>query len=434
MATYLSRTPASAGNRKIYLWSGWVKRSLVNGTQQDLMAVSNATNDFSLFYFDTNESLTLNLTDNGSSSGLITTNRKFRDVSAWYHIVLAVDTTQATASDRVKIYVNGVQETSFSSSTYPSQNYEGLINTGLRMDISGQGSAFSGGTNSFFGSMTHVHFIDGTVYDADDFGETDSTTGIWKPKTAPSVTYGTNGFFLKFENSGAFGTDSSGNSNTFTVNGTMTQTIDTPSNVFATLNPLARRITNNDPTYSNGNTSLQGQTVDGQNNNAIATLGDLAKGKYYFECKVGTVGSDFGVGISDTPDPSNGIPEGSYEVFYKYDGTKWTGSYTSYGATYTTGDIIGCAFDVTAGTVEFYKNGVSQGTAATDLATNLDHGYTPMGYTNQGLMHFNFGNGYFGTTAVSSAGTNAGIGTFEYDVPSGYKAVCTKNINAQEYS
>jgi hypothetical protein len=86
--------------------------------------------------------------------------------------------------------------------------------------------------------MAHVHFIDGTAYDADTFGETDATTGIWKPKTAPSVTYGTNGFFLKFENSGAFGTDSSGNANTFTVNGTMTQTIDTPSNVFATLNPL----------------------------------------------------------------------------------------------------------------------------------------------------------------------------------------------------
>ena len=93
-------------------------------------------------------------------------------------------------------------------------------------------------SNYFNGSMTHLHWIDGTAYDADDFGETDSTSGIWKPKTAPSVTYGTNGFFLKFENSGAMGTDSSGNSNTFTVSGTLTQNVDTPSNNFATLNPL----------------------------------------------------------------------------------------------------------------------------------------------------------------------------------------------------
>ena len=427
-STYLSKAVSTTGNRRTWTFSAWVKRANVSTSAFNIITMrSGAEQEW--ISFDQNSIHVSRYS--GSYIYRYITNRLFRDNSAWYHIVVRMDTTQATGSDRMRLYINGVQETSFSTETQVSQNADTTWNTsGYTNYIGNEGN----NQNYFDGEMSHIHLCDGQSYAPTEFGETDSTTGIWKPKTAPSVTYGTNGFFLKFENSGAFGTDSSGNSNTFTVNGTMTQTIDTPSNVFATLNPLARRLTTNDPTYSNGNTSLQGQTVNGQNNNAIATLGDLAKGKYYFECKVGTVGSDFGVGISDTPDPSNGIPEGSYEVFYKYDGTKWTGSYTSYGATYTTGDIIGVAFDVTAGTIEFYKNGVSQGVASSDLATNLDNGYAPMGYTNRGLMNFNFGNGYFGTTAVSSAGTNAGIGTFEYDVPSGYKAVCTKNINAEEYS
>jgi hypothetical protein len=441
MASKLHFTQATGTSTKKFTFSCWVK---VN-TESDQSGVpgffstSNGWADGTgiAFAFNSQQLRIYNGANGvGGSNMNRVQDRLFRDQNGWYHLVFQADTDESAIADRMKVYVNGTQQTitnvGGTDLNLPAQgaSWQNLGVSGQTLQI---GSASQ--SNQYFdGIIAHAHFCDGYSYPASTFGETDSTTGIWKPKTSPSVTYGTNGFFLKFENSGSMGTDSSGQSNNFTVTGTVTQTIDTPSNVFATLNPLARRITTNDPTYSNGNTSLQGQTVDGQNNNAIATLGDLAKGKYYFECKVGTVGSDFGVGISDTPDPSNGIPEGSYEVFYKYDGTKWTGSYTSYGATYTTGDIIGCAFDVTAGTVEFYKNGVSQGIAATDLATNLDHGYTPMGYTNQGLMHFNFGNGYFGTTAVSSAGTNAGIGTFEYDVPSGYKAVCTKNINAQEYS
>jgi hypothetical protein len=423
-STYLTRTPSSAGDLNTWTLSVWCKRAKPDSSTGSYVILSGDQSgtygDMIRFREDK-----LNFFNISNTTNYYFSNRLYRDISAWYHIVIQYDGANST----INAYVNGEDAGNVSISL----NENSSINNNTTQVIGARDS--SSPANIYDGSMAHFHFIDGTIYSASTFGETDSTTGIWKPKTNPSVTYGTNGFFLKFENTSDYGEDSSGNNNDWTVGGgTMTQTIDTPSNVFATLNPLARRITTNDPTYSNGNTSLQGQTVNGQNNNAIATLGDLAKGKYYFECKVGTVGSDFGVGISDTPDPSNGIPEGSYEVFYKYDGTKWTGSYTSYGATYTTGDIIGCAFDVTAGTVEFYKNGVSQGIAATDLATNLDHGYTPMGYTNQGLMHFNFGNGYFGTTAVSSAGTNAGIGTFEYDVPSGYKAVCTKNINAQEYS
>jgi len=434
-STYLTRTEANFGtatNRKKCTISFWLKKSLLT-SQQAVMGVETTPaggsnearivlkSDDTFEFYDYQSGYTFRYK----------TNRLLRDTSAYYHIVLTVDTTQSTTSDRVKIYINGVQETSFSIGTHPNQNLDTFLNSGAYVQIGRQ----STGNSYFDGLISHFHFIDGTAYDASAFGETDATTGEWKAKTSPSVTYGTNGFFILKDGNSV--TDQSGNGNNFTVaGGTLTDLKDNPDNVFATLNPLARRLTSNDPTYLNGNTTLQGQTVNGQNNNGLATLGDLAKGKYYFECKIQTIGDNCGVGIVDTPDPSNGIPEGSHEIFYSNDGNKWNGSgYVSYGATYTTGDIIGCAFDVTSGTVEFYKNGVSQGTAATDLATNLNYGYTPMGYTNKGVMNFNFGNGYFGTTAVTSAqNPTDGIGIFEYTPPTNYRAVCTKSINAQEYS
>ena len=432
-SAYLTRTKTTPTDAKIFTASVWVKKA-GNDTSNGHYIIDSqggTSGAESTIAFETTQKLRFGEYDNGNIFNTVC-DAQFRDVHGWYHVVVAGDSTQATASNRVKIWVNG--ELQSVANDYPSQNHEFRLCRGSSAHDIGR---WQSGTSRYFdGQMAHFHFVDGTAYTPTTFGETDSTTGIWKPKTAPSgITYGNNGFWLKFDNSANMGLDSAG-SNNFTTNGTIIQNKDTPSNVFATLNPLARRLTNNAPTYSNTNSSLQGQTVDGQNNNAIATLGDLAKGKYYFECKVGTVGSDFGVGISDTPNPANGIPEGSHEIFYKYDGTKWNGSaYASYGATYTTNDIIGCAFDVTTGTVQFYKNGVSQGTAATDLATNLDNGYTPMGYTNQGLMHFNFGNGYFGTTAVSSAqNPTDGVGIFEYTPPTNYRAVCTKSINAQEYS
>ena len=429
-STYLTHTTSTPTNNDKCTISFWLKFSSVGS---DLGIFSQHTDSNNRIQLARLSSGALSLFQKVSSSIeiSITTNRLFRDVSAWYHVVIAFDTTQSTASDRVKFYVNGVEETSFSVSTYPSQNTDIRFNSSSLSQEIGRITA----DTYMDGAMSHVHFIDGIAYTPSAFGETDTTTGEWKAKTSPSVTYGNNGFFILKDGNGI--TDQSGEGNDFTLGGgTLTNLKDNPDNVFATLNPLARRLTSNDPTYLNGNTTLQGQTVNGQNNNGLATLGDLAKGKYYFECKIQTIGDNCGVGIVDTPDPSNGIPEGSHEIFYSNDGNKWNGSgYVSYGATYTTGDIIGCAFDVTSGTVEFYKNGVSQGTAATDLATNLNYGYTPMGYTNKGVMNFNFGNGYFGTTAVTSAqNPTDGIGIFEYTPPTNYRAVCTKSINAQEYS
>ena len=210
----------------------------------------------------------------------IATNRQFRDYNSWYHLVFSWDTTQSTADDRMKIYVNGVQETSFSSRTNPSQNYDAHLNTNIVHEIGRQTWNLSG---RFNGSMSHIHFCDGYTYQASDFGSTDSTTGEWNINTSPSVSYGTNGFWILKDGNSV--TDQSGNSNNWTVGGgTLTNTEDCPSNVFATWNPLVPL-----GSFSNGNTVWDSNASgDGS---AFSTLG-AETGKYYMECKVTTSNTD----------------------------------------------------------------------------------------------------------------------------------------------
>jgi hypothetical protein len=449
-STNLARTTwGTATNDKIFTMSVWVKRSGLGYQQIANSYASGLTYDNQLKFQNT-DAIELSVADNTVPAEYwLKTNRLFRDTSAWYHIVFAFDSTQATASDRYKLYVNGVQETSFSTSDYPPLNTTySFFNNSNANNIGSQ----HGGTGGFFnGLMAHFHFIDGTAYDASAFGETDATTGIWKPKTAPSVTYGTNGFFLKFENGGAFGTDSSGNANTFTVNGTMTQNIDTPSNVFATLNPLDKPGTANAPSFLNGNTTYNKTTTGvGNNSQANSTLA-FSSGKYYFEIKPTDsspqiVGIDQVDGISYNTDgnsiQSNGI------LYSSTDGNKYVYSTSSsYGNTWTTNDVIGVAVDLDNNFIYFSKNGTWQnsgdptsgatGTGGIQITlTNRLYRFSIMNFSyNQTTQtNANFGNGYFGTTAVSSAqNPDDGIGIFEYDVPAGYYALCTKSINAQEY-
>ena len=276
-STDLRLTGQTPTNNKIFTFSAWVKKGASG--YQTIMSWENNSSSSQTFRINTKNDDVLQILD--YSGGVVmdyTTTQVFRDTSAWYHIVVAVDTTNATANDRTKLWVNGERVTSFGTQTTYS------LNASTQAQQSNYFCAI-GSVNSLYywnGSMAHVHFIDGTAYDADTFGETDATTGIWKPKTAPSVTYGTNGFFLKFENSGAFGTDSSGNGNNFTVNGTMTQTIDTPDNVFATWNPLAGFALPNGG-FSNGNTTAT-QSGNTSWTGAISNLG-VNSGKYYCEIK-----------------------------------------------------------------------------------------------------------------------------------------------------
>jgi hypothetical protein len=442
-STYLTRTPSSAGNRKTWTWSGWVKTATTSGDKGIFSASTDASNRNAInlsnegyFIFDYEVGGTRNV--------LSSQNATYRDVSGWYHLVVAVDTTQATDTNRVKMYVNGSQITLTGVvNNYPSQNADMFVNNTVSHSIGRQ----DWGTSYFDGSMAHVHLIDGTAYDADTFGQTDATTGIWKPKTAPSVTYGTNGFFLKFASSGSMGTDSSGNGNDFTVNGTLTQTQDTPSNVFATLNPLLD--VNNSPTFSNGNTTATGSS----SGTARFTGSNLcvSKGKWYYEVKVTVSGSNPYVGVIDAQsnlrrdgiyfvDAASGVNDSGYAVNMSGDiYHNNSNSYATNIGSVSTGDILGFAIDLDSAqrTCEIYKNGTSQ--RSFNLAEPSSGAYMlacSSTYNEASAKaEVNFGNGYFGTTAVSSAQSPSdGIGLFEYAVPSGYKALCTKSINSQEYS
>ena len=464
--TYLSRTPSSTTNRKTFTISAWVKRANISVSDKAIFSGGSDANvsGFYTIKFDDNDKLRVQYYDDATYN--IRTNRVFRDV-AWYHIMVANDTTQGTASNRTKIYINGVQETdvvnaSGSTADYPNTNFDYNVNNDSVQQVGANRNSSASVVNYFDGEMAHFHLTDGTAYDASAFGETDATTGIWKPKTAPSVTYGTNGFFLKFENSGAFGTDSSGNSNNFTVNGTMTQTIDTPSNVFNVLNAVSNPP--NGYTLSNGNLEA---TVSGQSfvRQFIANTIAPTSGKWYWESKLitsgGTDRSSIGIcSYDENIGTGTTIPQNELSICTGFSRIRFTenGSTTEVDSFYTVpsaNDIFMYALDLDNTKFYFGVNGnwwnynssetggdPTSGSGYVTNSTNIiksamsaflrvQAGAVSTTFTNQ----FNFGNGYFGTTAVSSAqNPDDGIGIFEYDVPTGYRALCTKSINAEEYS
>jgi hypothetical protein len=436
--TYLSRTPSSAGNQKTFTISTWVK--FHQFSPEKFILTSGAyggSRSFSLAS-GTNAQLDIQSNSSGVADYFIRTNRVFRDVTGWYHIVVAVDTTQATSTDRVKIYINGVQETSFSTASYPSLNFDTGLNSTQEHQINGRPSTSDYGLVSH----THYHLIDGIAYDASTFGETDATTGIWKPKTAPSVTYGTNGFFLKFENSANMDLDSSPNNLTFTTSGTLTQTVDTPSNVFAVLNVLNPQASGY--TIANGNLSVTANAGETWRT-TYSTIG-ASSGKWYWEQKITNfAGVDphyIGI-VSEDQMSSSNIEQASTTrgFFYTKSGAKRTNNaQVSYGDSWTTGDIVGVAMDLDNNKLYFSKNGVWQnsgdptsGATGTGSAFDITSGYVYLAststYYSSNTYQMNFGNGYFGTTAVASAGSNGNGAIFEFDCPSGYYALNTKNIN-----
>ena len=471
----LSRTQVTATNRNIFTVSMWVKQSKLGSqtTAHQYMDFYVSADIRISIYQMASDQIAIYMKGGGYADNIFYTTAVYRDTSAWYHFVWRFDTTQSTAADRVRMYVNGEQVTSFVSSNYPAQNFNLQQGTSSYTQYVGR---YGGNTNNNFdGQMAHVHFTDGYSYAPTVFGETDATTGIWKPKTSPSVTYGNNGFFLKFDNSGNMGLDSSGNSNNLTTSGTIIQNKDTPSNVFATINPLF--VNDNGDTNALtdvGNTYTS--TTRGEWNNMTSTLG-ATTGKWYWEVKytqlinASTIYmSSEGVASTDLAPANHNLGEGSRNG-YGYGwlcGNRNTTSNTRYlktvagTSTLTTdsnntpvvaGDIVGVAWDATNGKLWFHKNG----TYIDDLSGNVGNpssdAYPYHTGMQTGILYtvwsdawqnatgtsliksYNFGNGFFGTTAVTSAqNPDDGVGIFEYDVPAGYRALCTKSINAQEYS
>ena len=436
--TYLTRTSGTPTNALKWTFSAWVKIASIPNDTFLLDFYTDGNNRSQIGFSFSTKTFILNELVSGATSQLFLSNRKFRDNSGWYNIVVSCDRTLATAGDRTKIYVNGVQETSWSTQTNPTQNVTGIINTAVGTLI----GKYSDGALYFNGSMSHVHFVDGTAYPASTFGSTDSTTGEWEINTSPTVTYGNNGFFI-LKNDNVIN-DQSGNANNFTLGGgTLTKTEDCPDNVFATINPLY--YSSAQSTLSNGN--LTATSSGASWNNFHSTIAP-STGKWYWEVKVVNVGSNthpIGIVGTEASDINSTSPGDSFDndttgISYVQTGDKdVAGSRTSYGNSYTTGDIIGVAMDLTNSKLYFSKNGTFQnsgvptsgstGTGAISIVSG--HSYlASFAHYNTMVDSVNFGNGFFGTTAVSSAGTNAsGNGIFEYDVPTGYTALSTKGLN-----
>ena len=438
---YLNRTPSSASNRKTFTFSFWVKRTKL-GTNDTIYNVRpGGLGANRLSFHSTTDTFRIALEP---ISKFIFTTRKFRDVSAWYHIVAAFDTTQGTASDRVKIYINGVQEGSLvkgdgGAATYPDQNTDLDINT---TNVINLGRDLETSSDFIDMYLAEFVFIDGQQLAPTSFGEFDEDSGIWKPIDVSGLTFGTNGFYLDFENSGALGNDVSGNDNDFTVNNltAIDQSTDTCTNNFCTLNAL------NPESQSNSQLSEGNLKLTNVGGNYFSRTGNIAvtSGKWYAEVKITQLGGESQVGIIDiTKATGDSWYANAIERAYVYlqNGYRYSNdSGGSWGAnSYTTGDIIGVAMDLDNNKVYVSKNGTWQnsgdptsgatGTGAmysitdgydyTFVSTTLDSGTDP-------VHEWNFGSPSF---SISSGNTDAnGYGNFEHAPPSGYFAICTKNL------
>jgi hypothetical protein len=433
---YLSRTLSSSGNRKTWTWSGWIKGM---GSGDVIFGAAGSGGGQGALYF-TSSSLTLReyAVETSSETFSVISTAKYRDPSAWYHIVAVFDTTQATASNRIKLYVNGVQITSFSTSSYPSLNFDAYnINNSSKRALIGTEN-YSGST-TMNGYQTEVNFIDGQALTPSSFGMTDPITGVWEPLKY-SGTYGTNGFYLNFKDATStttLGLDYSGNANNWTTNNfsvtagagndsltdvpTPWVAYNTTGDVggvfrgnYCTWNPLMKA---SQVTLTNGNLDAAHGTF-GTNTGVFGGIA-VSSGKWYWEETITALSSGA---------PFIGImkPEAITQTFttmyanttsgyaYRSTGDKRTNSSDSaYGASYTTNDVIGVALDMDAGTLVFYKNGVSQGTAFSSLS---------------GTFVAADANGTSGGTYSSTI--NFGQRPFAYTPPSGFRSLCTTNLPA----
>ena len=437
--TYLTRTPSSTGSQTKFTFSFWWKNN--SKQNSDKCFFSSGLNSSNYFTIETTGSEYIRILNVDNASVVINykPSRVFRDASAWYHIVIAIDTTQA-GGNRVKFYTNGVRETAFDLNVEPNQSANVLYVNDTGVHDIGRRSVTAG--NYMGGSLSHYNFIDGTAYDATAFGEYDAN-GVWKIKTSPSVTYGTNGFFILKDGNSV--TDQSGNSNNFTVGGgTLTNTEDNPSNVFATWNLLQATSA---ATYD----FVSGNTRMAVNDTAVFSLGATlaaTTGKYYMEMMWVQQGGNGSWGMIPIDTDISNRPRNAGVGWNQGDNAPWllgTIVSGSWGGSIGTNDIIQLAMDLDNGAFYFGKNDVwlnsgdptsgSSKTGAVDFSGTSLFGEQLTFAIGKGASgtdgwNANFGNGYFEVAAVSSAGTNAsGNGIFEYDVPTGYTALSTKGLN-----
>jgi len=437
---HLTITPGSAGNRRTFTISFWFKRSTLGTANRCPFSVGNSgssTSDadwFTLMFHGSTNTLRLIQYNNT----LFATNQVFRDSSAWAHIVIAVDTTDGTAGDRIKLYINGSQVTSFSSSSNPSQNYDFPVNNTVEHMIGRE----DGNANVYFdGYLAEYCIIDGSALAPTSFGEFDSDSpNVWKPKDVSGLTFGTNGFYLEFkqsgtsQNSSGLGADTSGNDNHFAVNNltAVDQSIDTCTNNACTLNPLYR-YTNN-MTYSEGNLKVVGGGNSWQGANSTFYIN---KGKWFFEVKFASATDvgNFYIGWTTAGDYNISEPYDNGIHYYNSDGGEIYANSSAlttadYG-TFANGNIMGMALDYDNSLLTVYKNGSALVTdydfsSATTTAKGGNLVTPTVAHYGSGTVEWNFSSPSY---AISSGNTDAnGYGNFEYSVPSGYYALNSKNL------
>tara|TARA_R100001440_G_scaffold1545_1_gene4945 strand:+ start:255 stop:1577 length:1323 start_codon:yes stop_codon:yes gene_type:complete len=436
--TYIQYAKGGSDFRTKGTISCWVKRSRLSTANEDIWSWGENNSSDAYLRFDSADNVEMHCDGAG---GTFNTTTLHRDINGWYHFVFSLDGSNSTANLRRRFWINGVQidEGQGSLGTFSAAVMGWHSTQDLWIGARAR-SQQSGSAEYFDGLMSHFHYCSNHSYAASDFGSFDSTTGEWRINTNPNVNYGSEGFFLKMEDSSNMDLDSSGNNKTLTTSGTLTATKDNPSNVFATFNRLYN--SGGTVSYSAGNTRFA--EADNQWKTTFSTLGASA-GKYYAEFKCN--GNYMMVGVADYNVTKSGIAdrnfssttyisEQGYGIYNGNGDLYYRGSSTSYAATYGSGDIIGVALDCDNNKVFFAKNGVWQNSAdPTSAGTGFSMTATDATYVfaiavQQDECHANFGNGYFNTTAVSSAGTNASnLGIFEYDVPTGYTALCTKGLN-----
>ena len=444
--TYIYRDATSAVAVQKATISFWVKKTS-SGTSQYCFFCG-LTGDYSSysFYMKFHTDDTIKIV--GASPGTTIsyqTDAVFQDVSAWMHIVLKLDLTE-TGTDRCIMYINGVEETNYSTQTAMTGSEWYTGKTGYRQFI---GYAPSEDTYSSL-LLSNYQYIDGLALAPTEFGEVDSTSGIWKIKTACYGTPGTNGFCLQMQDRTNLDLDSSDNALTMTTSGTLTPTYDNPSNLFCTQNPLNNYF--QDAQYSNGTLRVNLGDVSTAYPPSTGTLG-VAAGLWYFEvkCVQAAVDNNQIVGfLSSTGLQSTSRELGYYSTdwgYYGYAGAiRNNNGNTSYGDTWTTDNIIGCYLDLTANKLYFAKDGVIQNSGTGVDITAIAN--TPLKYylpavcfygnaVTSFICEVNYGNGYFGTTEITSPEADeGGVGAFKYDPSAGtfdsaskdFRAICTKNI------
>jgi len=438
---FLNRTMGTAGTSdKIGTYSGWVKRSTTTLDGMFFEGKDLAANNYTQIYFIASGKLTIY----GSTGPMdLVTTAVFTDPSAWYHLVVAFDTTQGTASNRVKIYINGTQITSITNGNgdaaqYPAQN--STIYFGVNGDSQLIGKR-NDGALYWNGYMSEIIYVDGQALAPTSFGVANSD-GVWTP-IIYTGSFGNNGFNLQFENAAALGTDSSPNGNTFTLNNltSIDQSTDYPVVNYATANPLTL---STDATLTEGNLAITYGTASTRR----AVFGTVAmfNGKWFWETKITATSQtavEINLGISNTMNPeltgnalvsNNGFSVSYFTGGYIYIGT--TQSQTGLG-NLAVNDVIGCALDLTANTIQFYKNGSTLGSAASltsqttgELGGGDSGGWTPAWSCSSGGQTFtagvNFGSPSFAISSGNADGN--GYGNFEYAVPSGFYAINTANL------